>query len=125
MAGSSQEHVRRCPGVDGTFLPKITLNRKVKRSAMTNIVSLPARKRARPNIENRKVLPKRGKNADRRSREYLTPDEVTKLINQAGKVGRHGQRDAALMTLAYRHGLRVSELVALRWDMVDLKQGRL
>ena len=25
--------------------------------------------------------------------------------------------------LTYRHGLRVSELIALRWDMVDLKQG--
>ena len=34
-------------------------------------------------------------------------------------------RDAALLTLAYRHGLRVSELVALRWDMIDLKQGLL
>jgi integrase len=27
--------------------------------------------------------------------------------------------------LAYRHGLRVSELVAVRWDMIDLKQGLL
>jgi type 1 fimbriae regulatory protein FimB/type 1 fimbriae regulatory protein FimE len=43
-------------------------------------------------------------------------------VDQAGKLGRHGARDAALLLLAYRHGLRVSELVALRWDMVDLKQ---
>ncbi len=27
------------------------------------------------------------------------------------------------LVLSFRHGLRVSELVALRWDMVDLKQG--
>ena len=92
---------------------------------MGNVVALRAGKRNRPTIENRKVLPKRGKNADLRSREYLTPDEVQKLIEQAGKLGRHGQRDAALLTLAYRHGLRVSELVALRWDMIDLKQGLL
>ena len=46
-------------------------------------------------------------------------------MDQAGKLGRHGARDAALLLLAYRHGLRVSELVALRWDMVDLKQGLL
>jgi len=28
-----------------------------------------------------------------------------------------------MILVAFRHGLRVSELVALRWDMVDLKQG--
>src|SRR5438128_209120 len=78
-----------------------------------------------PSIQNRKVLPKRRTNAELRSREYLTPAEVQKLIDQAGKLGRHGLRDAALLMLAYRHGLRVSELVALRWDMIDLKQGRL
>ncbi len=90
---------------------------------MSNVVALRARKATRPNTENRKVLPKRGRNADVRPREYLTPDEVERLVDQAGKLGRHGARDAALLLLAYRHGLRVSELVALRWDMVDLKQG--
>ncbi len=43
----------------------------------------------------------------------------------AAKVGRYGHRDATLMLLAYRHGLRVSELVALRWDQVDFKAGLL
>jgi len=43
----------------------------------------------------------------------------------AGKVGRHAHRDAALLLIAYRHGLRVSEVCALRWDHVDLKQGLL
>nr|WP_242024422.1 tyrosine-type recombinase/integrase [Trichocoleus sp. FACHB-591] len=33
----------------------------------------------------------------------------------------HG--DATLLLLMYRHGLRVSEVIALRWDQVDLKQG--
>ena len=92
---------------------------------MGNVLALPARKKARPTTENRKVLPKRLRNADLRAREYLTPEEVERLIGQAGKLGRHGIRDAALLMLAYRHGLRVSELVALRWDMVDLKQGLL
>ena len=89
---------------------------------MSNVVALRAVKRTRPNTENRKVLPKRGRNADVRPREYLTPDEVERVIDQASKHGRHGPRDAALLMLAYRHGLRVSELIALRWDMVDLKQ---
>jgi type 1 fimbriae regulatory protein FimB/type 1 fimbriae regulatory protein FimE len=61
----------------------------------------------------------------RASREHLTPQEVEKLIRAAGRVGRHGHRDATLILIAYRHGLRVSELVALRWDQVDLEQGLL
>jgi type 1 fimbriae regulatory protein FimB/type 1 fimbriae regulatory protein FimE len=50
---------------------------------------------------------------------------VNPSLDSAGKLGRHGARDAAILTLAYRHGLRASELVALRWDMVDLRQGLL
>src|SRR5713101_8198988 len=41
----------------------------------------------------------------------------------AGRLGRHGHRDATLILLAYRHGLRVSELIALRWEQLDLEQG--
>ena len=69
--------------------------------------------------------PRRPRNAVRRSREYLTPDEVEQLMAAAHGTGRHGDRDATLILVAYRHGLRVSELVALRWDQVDLKAGTL
>ena len=47
------------------------------------------------------------------------------MIKAAGKIGRHRHRDATLILIGYRHGLRVSEIVALRWDQVDLKQGLL
>jgi type 1 fimbriae regulatory protein FimB/type 1 fimbriae regulatory protein FimE len=43
----------------------------------------------------------------------------------AKKTGRHGHRDATLILIGYRHALRVSELVSLRWDQVDLGQGLL
>jgi len=91
--------------------------------AQSNVVPL---RSPGPNIVNGKVSPPaRQKNADRRSREHLTPEEVEKLMKAAGATGRHGHRDATLLLIAYRHGLRVSELVALRWDQIDLKQGLL
>jgi type 1 fimbriae regulatory protein FimE len=72
-----------------------------------------------------KAPPRRVKNPERRSREYLTVTEVEALMEGARQVGRHGHRDMTLIMLAYRHGLRVAELVVLRWDQVDLKQGLL
>jgi type 1 fimbriae regulatory protein FimE len=69
--------------------------------------------------------PRKVRNSERRSREFLTPDEMDRLQDAAGKLGRHGHRDATMIMLAYRHGLRVSELVSLRWEQIDLKQGLL
>ena len=66
--------------------------------------------------------PKRVPNKVVRSREYLTSAEVERLIRASSKVGRHCHRDAALILIAYRHGLRVGELVGLRWDQVDLEE---
>jgi type 1 fimbriae regulatory protein FimB/type 1 fimbriae regulatory protein FimE len=68
-------------------------------------------------------MPKRPKNADVRSREHLTPAEVEKLLAAARRTGRYCDRDEALILITYRHGLRVSELVALKWDQFDLKAG--
>ena len=45
-----------------------------------------------------------------RLREYLTEKEVDRLIETARKRGSNGPRDAAAILLAYRHGLRASEL---------------
>jgi integrase len=69
------------------------------------------------------IPPRRQSNLDRRTREYLTPAEVEKLLQASSKVGRHGARDRTLILLAYRHGLRVSELVTMRWEQIDLKTG--
>jgi integrase len=83
-------------------------------------------KRGAPAIVIGKVTPpRRVANLARRSREHLTPAEVERLIAGAGKVGRHELRDSTAILLAYRHGLRVGELVDLRWDQVDLQRGTL
>jgi integrase len=43
----------------------------------------------------------------------------------ARKRSRYGHRDATMILIAYRHGLRASELCGLRWDQIELNSGRL
>ncbi len=70
----------------------------------------------------RQPPPIRRKNIDSRERgEFLKPDEVEQLCAAAASVGRHKERDYAMIFIAYRHGLRVSELVELTWDEINLK----
>jgi len=89
------------------------------------VVAFNGNTRPAPTPLNGKVPPKRIPNAELRSREYLTPDEIDALISAAGKTGRHRHRDQMLILIGYRHGLRVSEIVGLRWEQVDLKAGLL
>jgi type 1 fimbriae regulatory protein FimB/type 1 fimbriae regulatory protein FimE len=73
-----------------------------------------------PSGEKRAVAPGREPNAAYRKREHLTETEVEKLI-AAAKTNRHGQRDATMILVAYRHGLRASELCELTWDAIDFR----
>ena len=57
-------------------------------------------------------------------RKYLSPDEARRLIEAGGKVGRQSERDKLMLTLMYRHGLRVSEVIDLRWTDFDLDAPR-
>jgi integrase len=63
-------------------------------------------------------------NSKYRTREHLTEREVERLID-AAKDNRWGHRDATMILLAFRHGLRVSELVDLRWEQVDSENATL
>jgi len=72
-----------------------------------------------PTIEKRTVAPPgRAKNSELRTREYLTSAEVEDLM-VAARRNRHGHRDATMVVVAFRHGLRAGELVDLRWEQVD------
>jgi integrase len=71
---------------------------------------------------NRSLPPFAG--AEVRTREYLTDAEVNRLIVAAGN-NRNGHRDATMVLVAYRHGLRAAEVVTLRWDAIDFAHGRL
>lgn len=71
-----------------------------------------------PSTEKRTVTPKRLPNRELRTREHLTQAEVDKLM-AAAKHNRHGHRDATMILVAFRHGLRASELTDLQWDQID------
>jgi type 1 fimbriae regulatory protein FimE len=86
--------------------------------------------------EIRKETPKRLRNVDYRPREYLSEPEVERLVATALKEGHqrrqsksqgrhrgnHSCRNALMVLLAFRHALRVSELVRLRWDDIDFRE---
>jgi integrase len=50
--------------------------------------------------------------------KHLTQTEVERLIKAVGD-NRHAHRDATMILVAYRHGLRASELCDLRWDQIN------
>src|SRR5215831_5181120 len=71
-------------------------------------------KKRTPNIVNLTV-----------KRLYLTEREVERLMDCARKHGRYGHRDATMILVAYRHGLRASEVCDLQWQQIELSEGRL
>ena len=71
-----------------------------------------------PKHENRSV-PVRPDNSALRSREYLTPQEIDKLTKEA-RQGRYGHRDATLILIAFRHGLRASRFATLNGAKLNL-----
>jgi integrase len=77
-----------------------------------------------PITKNQTITPRRAPNAELRTREHQTADEVEKLIETV-RQKRYGHRDALIVLLAYRHGLRAAEVVDLRWEQVDFKTATL
>jgi type 1 fimbriae regulatory protein FimB len=61
---------------------------------------------------------------DSGSKNFLTEGEIKRFLEAARK-GRHGVRDYCLMLVAYRHGLRVSELIEIRMSEIDLETARI
>ncbi|HEY2534687.1 MAG TPA: tyrosine-type recombinase/integrase [Xanthobacteraceae bacterium] len=77
-----------------------------------------------PRIEKQRVA-RAGRKSDasygRDGHKYLTPDQVEALV-KAARSNRYGQRDALMISLAWHHGLRASELIGLRWSAIDWKR---
>ena len=78
------------------------------------------RRRASSAAKGKVTPPRRKSNRESRTREYLTPAEMETLLESAAS-GRYGNRDRTLLLVMYRHNLRVSETICLRWEHFDLK----
>src|SRR6516164_6693470 len=78
------------------------------------IAMKPRSRKLTPNTENLTV-----------KRRYLIEREVERLMDRARKHGRYGHRDATMILVAYRHGLRASEVCDLQWQQIELSEGRL
>jgi integrase len=68
--------------------------------------------------KKRKSPPRRRPNSEYRQREYLTTDEMAKILKAVRK-NRYGIRDYCLVLLMARHGLRVSEAITLKVENID------
>jgi type 1 fimbriae regulatory protein FimB/type 1 fimbriae regulatory protein FimE len=112
-----------------TTVPEIALLGTVEMTPISNPAASARPRGSAPAIENGTVVkfpsPATRHQASESRREWLTEAEVDRLCDAARKRGRYGHRDATMILMAYRHGLRVSELVALRWDQIRLDDGRL
>jgi site-specific recombinase XerD len=76
-----------------------------------------------PTSVNRTV-PRRQSNRALRTREHLTTQEVEQLI-KAMSGNRSPHRDQTMILIAFRHGLRCSEVIDLRWEQVDFNRAAL
>ncbi len=85
------------------------------------VVPLKPAKRTRKSAVSGTV-PNRKANDALRTRSHLTEKEVERLLKVA-KQGRYGQRDHLMVLMAFRHGLRVSELCDLQWTDIEFRRG--
>lgn len=64
---------------------------------------------------------KRLKDSKAREREFLTAEEVERLIVAARRHEAYGLRNATMIAFAYKHSLRATEVLDLQWEQVDFE----
>ena len=102
----------------------LTTLQKVIPARAQKLMAKPVLRIVPPTTEIRKVTPRRPKNADVRTREYLIESEVERLIDGC-RGNRRPHRDQTMILLAFRHGLRASEVCDLQWTQVDFEAAAL
>lgn len=86
--------------------------------------------RKRESTETLKVTSKptnrsRTINDELRGKRHLSPIEVTQICKSIRKGSRYPDRDELMTLMTFFHGLRVGELVNLKWQHADLKTGQI
>jgi integrase len=102
--------------------------KEIRRYVMSNQAALHLIHPDSESVKAKKLKGGRRTNEDMgRSREHLTLTEVRRLMKAAKSTGRVSlqKRNYLAVLMMYRHGLRVSELVGMRWSDVDLSGGSL
>ncbi|HEY9756850.1 MAG TPA: tyrosine-type recombinase/integrase [Oculatellaceae cyanobacterium] len=69
----------------------------------------------------RRLPPRKQHSPLLRERRHLTEPEIEKMINCARNQGDLGLRNAVMVMLMYTHALRVSEVIQLKWDDIDVE----
>jgi len=110
--------------LNGNVLKVTPLGTKEK-VMLANVYQIPKTAKFKVTKEVRQLPPKRVPNKSVRAREYLTTHEIEDLRKAARGIGRQGHRDDTLVLILFRHAFRVSEIISLRWEQVDLKLGLL
>ncbi|MDR0765188.1 MAG: tyrosine recombinase XerC [Synergistaceae bacterium] len=67
----------------------------------------------------------RGPRADPSIPRAITCEDIVRMMELAEKRSKKGARDRLILELMYGGGLRVSELVSLKWSDVDLEEREL
>lgn len=100
---------------------------KVGQTDVGELVRFPDRgeRRLKAVPQRKGTSPNQGHAATGRTREHLLPSEVDQLLAKARKSGRYAARNYAIVLLAYRHGLRVSEVADLRWTDINWQDASL
>ncbi len=100
--GKKASSISRCIASIRSFYQFVLRNKKIKEDPTAHIQS--------PKIEKR--VP-----------SVLTSKEVELLLNQPKDVDLKGTRDKAMLEFAYATGMRVTEIISLNIDDVNLEEG--
>lgn len=58
----------------------------------------------------------------KRNYDFLTAEEI-ETLERAAKKNRHWKRDWLALRMAYKHGLRASEVSGMEWHDIDMNRG--